>query len=205
VRARGARTIVLATDGDDSVTPYADHVIRLPDTKSLLTPLLTLVPLQVCPPRIGPRPRPGRRPAAQPGEVRHGRVDRAVPSSGSASTSCRSTASSARSRDADPRRRACSPTAERRAPPESLAARFAAKEAVAKALGAPGGLRWRDAEVVSDGSGRPRIAVHGGCRRGGAQPGDLHLAPVAVARRRRGDGRRGGRRMTPLTGAGAGA
>ena len=47
VRARGARTIVLATDGDDSVTPYASHVIRIPDTKSLLTPLLTLVPLQV--------------------------------------------------------------------------------------------------------------------------------------------------------------
>jgi glucosamine--fructose-6-phosphate aminotransferase (isomerizing) len=47
VRARGARTIVLATDGDDSVTPYADSVVRLPDTKSLLTPLLTLVPLQV--------------------------------------------------------------------------------------------------------------------------------------------------------------
>ncbi|HUR50747.1 MAG TPA: glutamine--fructose-6-phosphate transaminase (isomerizing) [Mycobacteriales bacterium] len=47
VRARGARTIVIATDGDESVTPYADTVIRLPDTKSLLTPLLTIVPLQV--------------------------------------------------------------------------------------------------------------------------------------------------------------
>jgi glucosamine--fructose-6-phosphate aminotransferase (isomerizing) len=47
VRARGARTIVIATDGDDSVTPYADDVIRVPDTKSLLTPLLTIVPLQV--------------------------------------------------------------------------------------------------------------------------------------------------------------
>jgi glutamine---fructose-6-phosphate transaminase (isomerizing) len=47
VRARGARTIVIATDGDDSVTPYADTVIRIPDTKSLLTPLLTMVPLQV--------------------------------------------------------------------------------------------------------------------------------------------------------------
>jgi glucosamine--fructose-6-phosphate aminotransferase (isomerizing) len=47
VRARGARTIVLATDGDESVTPYADHVIRIPDTKSLLTPMLTIVPLQV--------------------------------------------------------------------------------------------------------------------------------------------------------------
>ena len=47
VRARGARTIVIATDGDESVTPYADTVIRIPDTKSLLTPLLMIVPLQV--------------------------------------------------------------------------------------------------------------------------------------------------------------
>jgi glucosamine--fructose-6-phosphate aminotransferase (isomerizing) len=47
VRARGARTIVIATDGDESVTPYADTVIRIPDTKSLLTPLLTIVPMQV--------------------------------------------------------------------------------------------------------------------------------------------------------------
>ena len=47
VRARGARTIVIATDGDETVVPYADHLIRIPDTKSLLTPLLTIVPLQV--------------------------------------------------------------------------------------------------------------------------------------------------------------
>ena len=47
IRARGARTIVIATDGDDTVAPYADHLIRLPDTKSLLSPLLMLVPLQV--------------------------------------------------------------------------------------------------------------------------------------------------------------
>ncbi len=46
--------------------------------------------------------------------------------------------------------------------PEQLAARFAAKEATAKALGAPGGLRWRDAEVVVGDGGRPRLAVHGG-------------------------------------------
>lgn len=44
---------------------------------------------------------------------------------------------------------------------ESLAARFAAKEAVAKALGAPGGLSWRDAEVVQDADGRPRLVLHG--------------------------------------------
>ena len=47
VRARGARTIVIATDGDESITPYADTIIRIPDTKSLLTPMLTMVPLQV--------------------------------------------------------------------------------------------------------------------------------------------------------------
>lgn len=45
--------------------------------------------------------------------------------------------------------------------PASLAARFAAKEAVAKALGAPGGLSWHDAEVVSEESGRPRLALTG--------------------------------------------
>ena len=45
--------------------------------------------------------------------------------------------------------------------PESLAARFAAKEAVAKALGAPGGLSWHDCEVVSDPDGRPWLTVSG--------------------------------------------
>jgi len=46
-------------------------------------------------------------------------------------------------------------------PPESLAARFAAKEAVAKALGAPKGLRWHDCEVAADESGRPWLTVTG--------------------------------------------
>ena len=50
---------------------------------------------------------------------------------------------------------------ERGLPLASLAARFAAKEAVAKALGAPGGLRWRDAEVLLGPRGRPLLAVHG--------------------------------------------
>ncbi|MFD7292771.1 holo-ACP synthase [Streptomyces sp. NPDC059897] len=43
----------------------------------------------------------------------------------------------------------------------SLAARFAAKEAVAKALGAPAGLRWTDAEVWVEESGQPRLRVSG--------------------------------------------
>ena len=43
----------------------------------------------------------------------------------------------------------------------SLAARFAAKEALAKALGAPGDLAWHDAEVVSEDSGRPVFLMRG--------------------------------------------
>lgn len=46
-------------------------------------------------------------------------------------------------------------------PPESLAARFAAKEAVAKALGAPRGLHWHDCEIVTDPDGRPWLTVSG--------------------------------------------
>jgi holo-[acyl-carrier protein] synthase len=45
--------------------------------------------------------------------------------------------------------------------PESLAARFAAKEALAKALGAPGGMVWTDAEVRTDAAGRPSFVVTG--------------------------------------------
>jgi phosphopantetheine--protein transferase-like protein len=50
--------------------------------------------------------------------------------------------------------------AEQQLPPASLAARFAAKEALAKALGAPG-LRWRDAEVHRDDAGRPHLRMTG--------------------------------------------
>ena len=51
--------------------------------------------------------------------------------------------------------------AERELRTASLAARFAAKEALSKALGAPVGLRWTDATVHRDPDGRPRIEVAG--------------------------------------------
>ena len=41
----------------------------------------------------------------------------------------------------------------------SLAARFAAKEALAKSLGAPVGLSWQDATVVKDEWGRPELEI----------------------------------------------
>ncbi|MFW3169984.1 glutamine--fructose-6-phosphate transaminase (isomerizing) [Geodermatophilus sp. CPCC 206100] len=47
VRARGARTIVIAEEGDEDVVPYADHVIRVPRTPTLMAPVVTTVPLQV--------------------------------------------------------------------------------------------------------------------------------------------------------------
>ena len=46
-------------------------------------------------------------------------------------------------------------------PLASLAARFAAKEALAKALGAPVGMAWHDAEVGSESSGRPVLEMRG--------------------------------------------
>ena len=51
--------------------------------------------------------------------------------------------------------------AERTLPTASLAARFAAKEALAKALGAPGDLHWHDAEVTVGDHGRPHLEVRG--------------------------------------------
>jgi glucosamine--fructose-6-phosphate aminotransferase (isomerizing) len=47
IRARGARTIVIAEEGDETVVPYADHLIRIPATPTLLQPLVATVPLQV--------------------------------------------------------------------------------------------------------------------------------------------------------------
>jgi glucosamine--fructose-6-phosphate aminotransferase (isomerizing) len=47
VQARGARTIVIAEEGDDAVVPYADELIRVPVVPTLLQPLVSVIPLQV--------------------------------------------------------------------------------------------------------------------------------------------------------------
>jgi holo-[acyl-carrier protein] synthase len=62
--------------------------------------------------------------------------------------------------------------------PASLAACFAAKEATAKALGVPAGLRWADAEVTYDGTGRPLLVVSGTVAEAAARCGVLrwHLS-----------------------------
>lgn len=52
-------------------------------------------------------------------------------------------------------------TAEQEKPNHSLAARFAAKEALAKALNAGKGLPWHDAEVINLTSGKPAFLFRG--------------------------------------------
>ncbi|MDP9393847.1 MAG: glutamine--fructose-6-phosphate transaminase (isomerizing) [Actinomycetota bacterium] len=47
IRARGARTIVIAEEGDEAVVPYADTLLRVPATPTLLQPLVATIPLQV--------------------------------------------------------------------------------------------------------------------------------------------------------------
>jgi glucosamine--fructose-6-phosphate aminotransferase (isomerizing) len=46
-RARGARTFVIATEGDDEAKEVADDIIYVPDTMELLEPLLNTIPLQL--------------------------------------------------------------------------------------------------------------------------------------------------------------
>ncbi len=47
IQARGAVTIVIAEEGDDTVRPYADHLIEIPSVSTLFQPLLSTIPLQV--------------------------------------------------------------------------------------------------------------------------------------------------------------
>lgn len=71
----------------------------------------------------------------------------------------------------------------RRRPPE-LAARFAAKEAVAKALGvgmrmmAREGISWHEAEIVGDHRGKPVVRLHG---RAAERAAELGLTEWAVS------------------------
>ncbi|UXA19044.1 glutamine--fructose-6-phosphate transaminase (isomerizing) [Mycobacterium sp. SMC-4] len=46
IQARGAVTIVIAEEGDDTVRPYADHLIEIPAVSTLFQPLLSTIPLQ---------------------------------------------------------------------------------------------------------------------------------------------------------------
>jgi glucosamine--fructose-6-phosphate aminotransferase (isomerizing) len=47
IQARGAVTIVIAEEGDDTVRPYADHLIEIPAVSTLFQPLLSTIPMQL--------------------------------------------------------------------------------------------------------------------------------------------------------------
>lgn len=57
----------------------------------------------------------------------------------------------------------------------SLAARWAAKEALAKALGAPAGLHWHDCEVLREDGGRPHLVMRGSVADRAAALGITHV------------------------------
>ncbi len=80
IQARGAVTIVIAEEGDETVRPYADHLIEIPAVSTLFQPLLSTIPMQVFAGGGGAGARLRRGQAAQPGEVGHRRiVPRRVP------------------------------------------------------------------------------------------------------------------------------
>ncbi|KAJ1684469.1 hypothetical protein LUZ63_020224 [Rhynchospora breviuscula] len=137
VRARGARTIVLAEEGDTEVLPSS--AVRWRRCSAT-----TWTSRATWPSPSRSSERRGRRVIVGVGIDVVG-VDRF------AETLERTPAL---------RERLFTP-AERSRPLRSLAARFAAKEALAKALGAPGDLEWHDAEVESEESGRPRLVLTG--------------------------------------------
>ena len=77
--ARGARTVVIAEDGDTAVEPYADVLVPVPATaRRCSRRCVTTVPLQVFACHLAMAEGPRRRPAPQPGQVRHGRVTTAA-------------------------------------------------------------------------------------------------------------------------------
>lgn len=76
----------------------------------------------------------------------------------------------------------------RRLATHSLAARFAAKEALIKALGTSDGVRWHDMPIVSDGERNPSFALTGGIQAAAESRGITHIhlsmshdAGVAIA------------------------
>jgi holo-[acyl-carrier protein] synthase len=71
----------------------------------------------------------------------------------------------------------------KRHPAEHIAARFAAKEAVLKALGTglAHGIRWTDVEILKEDGGRPTVALRGSARTLAAERG-LRRLDISLSR-----------------------
>ena len=190
IRARGARTIVVAEEGDDAVDAVrrrADPDPTVLDAAAAAGGRGAAAAVRL---RAGDRQGPRRRPAAQPRQVRHRRVDRrdVAVIVGVGVDVVRHRAGSRRRCDVPPtlrraavhRRRARAGRSPRWPPGSPPRRRWPRRSA------RPPGWRWHDAEVVSE-AGRPPVA--GRCaarslRRGRRRSASTHGAPVAVPRRR---------------------
>jgi len=63
--------------------------------------------------------------------------------------------------------------------PSSLATRFAAKEAVMKVLGTgTNGIKWKEIEILRDGSGKPLVKLYGNAR---TKLEELHMSEIAIS------------------------
>ena len=47
IKARKGKVVAIVTEGDEAMSKIADHVIEIPNTDPLLTPMLTCIPLQL--------------------------------------------------------------------------------------------------------------------------------------------------------------
>ena len=202
VRARGARTICLAEEGDD-----ADHAVRRradpaaagAGAAAAAGRRRAAAAVRV---RAGHPARPRRRPAPQPRQVRHGRVGRETACRrASASTSSTSTASwqslerTPGLRDAAVHRRRGGrgrrPRWPRGSPPRRRSPRRSAR---------PAGMAWHDAEVVSEETGRPRFEIRGTVAARAEALGVAPRPPLALPRRRHRLGRRGAGELSACCG-----
>ena len=75
VRARGAKVIAVATEGNEEISQHADDVLWAPRSPALLSPVTVDRPAAALRLRDGPAARPERGPAAQPGQDRYRRVE----------------------------------------------------------------------------------------------------------------------------------
>ena len=73
-RARDARVLMVATEGDEAMREYADDVLWVPDTIEALSPVLAIIPLAAVRLPDGRVAGHRHRPAPQPGQVGDGRV-----------------------------------------------------------------------------------------------------------------------------------
>ena len=188
-RARDARVIAVATEGDPQIERFADEVCWVPDTDEVAQPDPGRHPAPALRLLHGRRPGNGRRPAAQPRQVGHGRVAvAAVPAVPDGTTELgidiiridRIRASLDRF---GPRftNRVLTPAEQAyvRARPETMAGRWAAKEAVSKVLGlGVRGIGWRDIEIERLPTGQPAVRLHG---RAAERAEQLGMGRIAVS------------------------